>query len=143
MLFISCLDELTDSHIVSLSRRITSEQELHDVGTGALRLDKTITDNALHNHRTSIQDAAREVLHTWANMQVKERTEVYVRLLEALRKYEMNQLAEYLKTLVEGTKDSSQVAKCKKHYHIPWCFLAIVLAIMRGVHCSSLLMSIV
>ena len=87
-----------------LSRRITSEKQLRDLGTGALKLEDNVITNALYEKAHSIQDAAREVLLIWANMQLGRR-EAYVNLQEALIKCQMNLLVAYLRTLVEGTED--------------------------------------
>ena len=96
---------LEDSHIARLSEYITSEQELHDIGTGALKLRKTIIDNAVYEQRPSIQGAAREVLYSWRNMQTEN---AYANLLAALKKRKMNQLAEHLRNIVEGTEEAPQ-----------------------------------
>ena len=96
-----------DSHILHLSHRITNEQELRDLGTKGFKLEKSIIDNALSDHRTSIQGAANAVLHRWVNMQIRGRQEAYVNLLAALAKCQMNQLAAYLRKLVEGTEDET------------------------------------
>ena len=63
--FFSCtVDTLEDSHVLNLSQRITSEQELRDLGTKALKVPEHIINTALYNHRTSINDAAHDVLYT-------------------------------------------------------------------------------
>ena len=103
--FFLFLDQLTDQNIARFSEYITSEQELHNIGTGALKLRKTIIDNALHDKKDSIQGAAREVLYSWRNMQTEN---AYPSLHAALRKRKMNQLAEILRKLVEEDEDSSQ-----------------------------------
>ena len=59
------------AHVARLSVYITSEQELHNIGTGALKLKKNIIDNALYEKSPSIQGAAREVLDRWKNMQTE------------------------------------------------------------------------
>ena len=96
-----------DSHIACFSHQITSQQELRDLGTGALKLEKSMIDNALYEQAPSIQDAAREVLTKWANMQ-QGRREAYVNLLATLKEYKMNQLAAHLRKLVEGTEDAGE-----------------------------------
>ena len=98
---------ILDSHILHLSHQITSEEELRDLGTIGFKLEKSIIDNALFDHRTSIQGAAHGVLHRWVNMQTRGREEAYVNLLEALRECQMNQLAACLRELVEGPEDDT------------------------------------
>ena len=93
---------------MSLSRRITSEKELRDLGTIAFKLDDYVIDNALHQERPSIQDAARKVIQTWVNMQVEIRSRTYVKLLAVLEQCQMNQLAAQLRGLVEGTEDAAE-----------------------------------
>ena len=68
-------------------------------------------DNALFDHRTSIQGAARAVLHRWVNMQTGGRQEAYMNLLAALAKCQMNQLAAYLRKWVEGTEEVTDKRK--------------------------------
>ena len=87
------------------SHRITNEQELRDLGTVGLKLEKYIIDNAICDNNTTIRGAAREVLDRWKNMQTEN---VYGNLAAALRKCKMNQLAEYLRKLVEGTDEVPQ-----------------------------------
>ena len=68
---------LEDWHMLNLAHRITNEQELRDLGTRALKVPEYITNAALYNHRTCIQDAAHEVLSTWRKQQVNDQ-EAYV-----------------------------------------------------------------
>ena len=93
-----------------LSHRITSEQDLRDLGTIGLKLDKHIIDIAICDNNTTIQGAAHEVLQRWMNMQLDGR-EAYLKLQAAMRKCKMNLLAEYLRKLVEGTEGASQTTK--------------------------------
>ena len=109
---------ILDSHILHLSHRITSEQELRDLGTKGFKLEKSIIDNALFDHRTSIQGAAHEVLHRWVNMQTRGREEAYMNLLTALAKCKMNQLAAYLRELAEGEAEERTEESKKQHCSI-------------------------
>ena len=100
--------ELKDSDILHLSHRIISEQELRDLVTIDFKLDKHIIDNALYEEKPSIQSAANKVLNRWSNMQLEGRNQAYVKLQAALAKYQRNQLAEYLRKLVERREDAQQ-----------------------------------
>ena len=55
-LLLLILDSLEDFNIVRLSHEITSEQEVRDLGTNVFKLDENIIDDALFDHRTSIQE---------------------------------------------------------------------------------------
>ena len=108
--FFSCtVDTLEDSHILNLSQRITSEQELRDLGTKVLKVPEHIIDTALYNHRTSINDAAHDVLCTWLKDQ-PAKLEAYMNLQAGLKRAHMNQLATQLRMWVQGTEDVSQIS---------------------------------
>ena len=98
---------LEDTHVLELSKRITNEQELKDLGIKALKLPKYIIQAALYNHRTSIQDAAHSVLSTWLKDQ-PSRKDAYRNLITGLQKAQMNQLAAELQYWVEGVSAESQ-----------------------------------
>ena len=104
MLFIS--DTLEDSHILNLSQRITSEQDLRELGIRVLGLQEHITNTALYNHRTSIQDAAHDVLSTWRK-QYQSSQEAYMDLKTGLKRAQMHQLAAQLRKWVEGDSPES------------------------------------
>ena len=80
---------------------------MRDLGTKGFKLEKSVIDDVLFDHRTSIQGAVHEVLHRWVNMQTGGRQEAYVDLLAALAKCQMNQLAAYLRELVEGAEEET------------------------------------
>ena len=98
-----------DSAILDLSRRITSEAELLDLGVNVLNLPEYTIDAALYDKK-EIQSAAHKVLRTWMKKQTN-RQEAYTALYDGLRKAKLNQLALLLKQSVVGTAESSQVTK--------------------------------
>ena len=100
-------DELDDSHVFELSRRITSESELMNLGINGLKLREYIIDAALFRHPKDIQDAAHDVLTEWVQRQ-SNRVDAYHSLLRCLKQCEMNQLARDLQKLAVGTIDSDQ-----------------------------------
>ena len=108
-LFTCIVDALEDLHVLNISQRVTSEQELRNLGTKALKVPEYIIDTALYNHRTSIQDAAHDVLSTWRK-QYQSSQEAYLDLLAALKRAKMNQLATQLRMWVQGTEDVSQIS---------------------------------
>ena len=98
-LFSGILDE---SHIFELSKRITSESDLMNLGIKGLKLRKNLIEAALYRHPKDIQDAAHDVLSEWMKRQPNV-VDSYCTLLQYLRQCQMNQLAAYLRQLVEGT----------------------------------------
>ena len=67
---------LTDKHVLELSKRITRESELMDLGIKVLELPDYVTKTALFNKK-EIQDATYDVLSTWLKEQ-KNRQEAYM-----------------------------------------------------------------
>ena len=100
-------DELDDAHVLELSRRITSESELLNLGINGLRLREYIIDAALFRHPKDIQDAAHYVLREWVKRQ-SNRVDAYHSLLKCLKQCEMNELARDLRKLAVGPVDSDQ-----------------------------------
>ena len=92
---------LTDAHILDLSKRITGESELMDLGIKVLKQPDFVIKTALFNKK-EIQDATYEVLSTWEKGQ-NSRREAYINLHTGLRENGMKQLAAELKRWVEGT----------------------------------------
>ena len=110
MNFFSCtVDTLEDLHALNLSQRIT-----RDLGTKALKVPEHIINTALYNHRTSINDAAHDVLCTWLKDQ-PARQEAYMDLQAGLKRAHMNQLATQLRMWVQGTEDVSQISDVPMH----------------------------
>ena len=99
MLFVS--ESLQDEHVLELSKRITSAEELHDFGIKCLGVQDFKVKTAMHDHKDRIQAASYELLSTWLKQQ-PSRQEAYVNLLEGLKRTQMKQLATELKSLVKG-----------------------------------------
>ena len=95
---------LTDEHIVNLSKRITSQSELVELGVRGLNLPEFIIDAAIYN-KNEIQDATREVLQTWVKQQTN-REESLVKLQTGLQKCEMNSLVAELRLWTEGRTEA-------------------------------------
>ena len=91
---------LTDSALLNLSKRITSEAELMDLGVNALKLPDFILQAAMYDKK-EIQSAAHEILRTWLSEQTN-RQEAYTTLCAALRRCEKKELCALLKQSVEG-----------------------------------------
>ena len=103
--------ELDDSHVFELSRRITSESELLNLGINGLKLREYITDAAVYRHPKDIQDAAHDVLKEWVKRQ-SNRVDAYHSLLRCLKDCEMNELARDLRKLAVGPVNSDQSEYC-------------------------------
>ena len=97
-LFVATLE---DSHILKLSQYITSEQVLRELGTNGLGVPERTIDTALYNHRTSINDAAHDVLSTWRK-QYQSSQEAYRNLQAGLKRAQMKDLAAKLQSWVQG-----------------------------------------
>ena len=100
---------LTDEHIVDLSKRITCESELVNLGVKVLKLPKFIIRAAIYNKK-EIQDAAHEVLNTWLKKQ-ENREEAFNNLQSALLENEMNQLAAELRLWRYGGTASQKISQ--------------------------------
>ena len=66
------LGSLEDTHLWELAQRITSEQELRDLGLKILRLPGYKVKSALYNKR-DIELAAYETLETWMENQINRK----------------------------------------------------------------------
>ena len=97
-LFVATLE---DSHIMKLSQYITSEQDLRELGTNGLGVPERTIDTALTNYRTSINDAAYNILSTWRK-QYQSSQEAYRNLQAGLKRARMNDLAAKLQSWVQG-----------------------------------------
>ena len=98
------LDSLQDAHILKLSKRITSREELHDFGVNVLHLPEFWIREAIYDHRHSIQAATYELLSTWLTQQTS-RQKAYSNLLTELRKNQMYELAGVLKCWVADSEE--------------------------------------
>ena len=81
-----------------VSTWVTDEATLKDLGLNVLKVEDNIIQTALHSHRTSITDAAHNVLSKW---QVKHETlkKAYRSLYTGLTRCGMNQWATKLQDL--------------------------------------------
>ena len=104
-------DELDDSHVFELSKRIASQSELLNLGINGLRLPENIIEAALYRHPKDIQDAAHDVLREWVKRQ-SNRVDAYHSLLRCLKQCEMNELARDLRKLAVGPVDRDQSESC-------------------------------
>ena len=103
------LDSLQDAHILKLSKRITSREELHDFGVNVLHLPEFWIREAIYDHRHSIQAATYELLSTWLKQQIS-RQEAYFNLLTEMKKCQMNVLAG---KLIKWVADSEEIGNEK------------------------------
>ena len=105
--------ELEDFHVVELSTRITSAQELLNLGIKGLNLPRHSIQSALYNHKDSIQDAAYTVISDWVK-QYQHASEAYFNILASLQKCKMNQLASQLREWAEGPYSTWLITKESK-----------------------------
>ena len=97
-----CLGSLEDEHIWKLAERITSEQQLKDLGLKVLQIRDFKIESALTDKR-NINPAAHRVLQTWVSGQ-NNPCEAYTNLVSGLRSNELNALAGELTKWVEGRR---------------------------------------
>ena len=86
---------LEDGHVVLLSQKITSGEQLRLLGINALGLKSAVVETALYDHRTSIREATYQVVSTWLKQQ-ENASEAYTNLITSLQRCQMNQLANEL-----------------------------------------------
>ena len=86
---------LEDGHLVLLSQKITSGEQLRLLGINTLGLKSAVVETALYDHRTSIQEATYKVVSTWRNQQ-ENSSEAFSKLITSLQRCQMNQLANEL-----------------------------------------------
>ena len=96
--------ELTDEHLLNLSKRITGEEELMDLGIKVLDLPRRTIQSALSDKK-EIQPAAFKILNSWQEKQ-ENAEEAFITLCTLLRKNNMNQLATELNS---SFKDSYRI----------------------------------
>ena len=107
--------ELEDSHILELSKRITSKQELMNLGIKGLNLPRHTIQSAVYNNKDCIQDAAHAVISDWAQKH-ETKSMAYENIIASLQKCKMNQLASEMRQWAESaafTEDISQQSKFK------------------------------
>ena len=101
---------------MKLSQYITSEQDLRELGTNALGVRERTIDTALYNHRTSIYDAAHDVLSTWWK-QYESNEKAFMDLQAGLRRADKNELAALLRKWA-GAQDYSYDGKYMKQWNL-------------------------
>ena len=82
-------DSLQDEHVLDISKRITSGEELMDFGIKGLGLPDFKIKTAMYDHSDSIQAATHELLSTWLKKQT-DRQEAYKNLQAGLKRAQMN-----------------------------------------------------
>ena len=106
------LGSLEDVHILELSKRITNEPDLMELGVKVLELPDFIVKTALYNKR-EIQLATHEVISDWSKQQTN-RFEAYTALKKALEKSKFTSLAGVLQQWVEGTVQQLDISNQSK-----------------------------
>ena len=104
---------------MKIADRITSEDDLENVGVTALKIPYHKIKSALTNHSKDIQSATHDVLFTWVKSQ-SDRAEAFGELCTALRKCEMNLLASELKTWA-STEDTPTTLSKERKYNLESC----------------------
>ena len=99
---------LEDSHILNLSEKITSDEELMKLGVKGLELPDFKIKSALYDNK-HIQSAAYEVLSAWRK-QYESSQEAFQNLIAALVKVEMKQLVAELQEWTHGTVVQTKLA---------------------------------
>ena len=99
-----------DSHLWSLSREITTEDDLFTLGVTGLKLSRSVIQTALTNNQREINSAAHTVLRKWF-VQQENREDAFTDLQAALRQCEMSHLASQL---VKDFNDASQERQMSK-----------------------------
>ena len=117
LLFTCNTDSLEDVHLLDLSKRITTGEELTDLGIKVLKLPDFRIRAALYDHKKSIQAATQDVIHSWL-LQQSNRQEAYTALHTGLKEAKMHQLAGELQLWVKGTvvKPSAGMLYGKRFY---------------------------
>ena len=125
---------LTDAHILELSKRITNESELMDLGVKVLELPDFLIKTAMYDNTGKIQPATHETLSRWLKNQ-NNRQEAYKNLYTGLGRSGMNQLAAELKQWVERT--AAQTLEERRQI-MDLVFLNVFLTVMEWniYHCS-------
>ena len=104
---------------MKVADRITSEDDLVNVGVTGLKIPYHKIKSALTNHPKDIQSATHDVLYTWVKSQLS-RAEAFEELCTALRKCEMNLLATELETW--ANKEDTPNTLCEeRRYNLDYC----------------------
>ena len=94
----------------SLSKEITTEDDLFTLGVTGLKLSRSVIQTALTNHSKDITSASHAVLQKWI-VQQENRDDAFTDLQAALRQCEMSHLASQL---VKDFNDVSQERQMSK-----------------------------
>ena len=89
---------MEDSHLWEFAQRISTQQELLDLGLKVLRLPQHQVNSALTN-KGDVELAAHHILQIWCK-QYTSSLEVYTALYTSLKKCGKSQLAAQLQELV-------------------------------------------
>ena len=110
--------ELQDSHILELSKRITNQEELLELGINVLGLRDFKIKAALYDHK-QIRPATHEVLSTWVKQQVN-RVEAHTNLVASLERRQMFHLVSMLKPTIQQ-EETFAVLSQESKYNNSWC----------------------
>ena len=101
---------------MGLADRITDKHGLDDLGINVLKLPAYKVDSVWTKHKPDANLAANELLHTWLKKQTN-RHEAYTKLITALHKCEMNQLATELQHwATNGTSNKIHLSKQRMYF---------------------------
>ena len=116
---------LKDAHLLDLSRRITSTNDLEDLGLNILQFDDYQVDNAKCDGKNSINKAAHELLKKWRNNQVT-REAAFSNLYRALRNHGWKHLAGLLNQWSNGAVEQGIDSRfhIKFFFDVHWQFSA-------------------
>ena len=108
--------KLEDAHVWLLANRITSKQELLDLGLKVLQLPGFTIDSSLYNQK-DIELAANAALDLWRKKFLCPE-EAYKTLHQAFLDQEWKNLAEELRFWVEGKAEIkvSEESKCRNKF---------------------------
>ena len=101
--------ELTDKRLLNLSKRVTSEGQLMDLGIKVLDLPRDAIQSALYDKK-EIQPAAFKVLHSW-HQKHENAEEAFIKLRMSLRQNRMNLLAAELSSPGQGCRIPSKLSE--------------------------------
>ena len=126
-----CTGCLEDSHILDVSKRITSEEELLMLGVKGLGLPNFKIQSALYDKKR-ILPAAYEVLSTWRKQQESGHDD-YPNLISALEKVEMNQLAAELQEWVHRTAKQTKLTPERTKLPLLGCIWILLIPFFKNL----------
>ena len=92
---------MKDSHIWDLAQRVTSQEQLQNLGAEILNLSADELDITLIEERDEINFVGREILKTWMKTQATPE-EAYKKLFTNLLNHGWRNIAEKLRQLITG-----------------------------------------